>query len=80
MLTNHKPIVRGTTKAIWRRLRLVPFDVVVPDDERDGNLPNGSRLELDGILAWLFAGLRSGRPTAWPTRNQVTAATDSVPR
>ena len=27
---NHKPIVRGTDNAIWRRIRLIPFDVTIP--------------------------------------------------
>jgi hypothetical protein len=40
--TNHKPIVRGTDEGIWRRLRFVPFAVVIPEEQRDTNSPNGS--------------------------------------
>ena len=36
--TNHKPVIRGTDPAIWRRIRLVPFDVTIPEAERDKNL------------------------------------------
>ena len=45
MLTNHKPIVTGQDEGIWRRLRLVPWDVVIPPEERDERL--GDRLALE---------------------------------
>lgn len=78
--TNHKPVVRGTDYAIWRRLRLIPFEVTIPEAERDESLkwPN-SRLrdELPGILNWAIEGcllwLESGlRPPA-----KVLMATDT---
>jgi putative DNA primase/helicase len=53
---NHKPRVRGTDHAIWRRIKLVPFNVVIPPDERDRDLPNKLRSELPGILAWTIRG------------------------
>ncbi len=56
MLTNHKPLVVGTDEGIWRRLRLVPFDVVIPVDERDEHLGERLRCEADAVLAWLVAG------------------------
>jgi putative DNA primase/helicase len=56
MLTNHRPIVVGQDEGIWRRLRLVPWDVVIPVEERDEQLPDRLALELDAILAWLVAG------------------------
>ena len=56
MLTNHTPLVSGTDEGIWRRLRLVPFDVVVEPEERDEELPAKLALELEAILAWLVAG------------------------
>ena len=40
MVTNHRPQVRGTDEGIWRRLRLVPFEVIIPLAEQDPHLPN----------------------------------------
>lgn len=53
---NHRPSVRGTDHAIWRRLKLVPFNVVIPKEERDKQLPIKLRAELPGILAWAVRG------------------------
>ena len=39
LVTNHKPKVTGTDHAIWRRLRLIPFEVTIPDAEQDKTLP-----------------------------------------
>jgi putative DNA primase/helicase len=54
LVTNHKPRVPGDDPALWRRLRVVPFDVVVP--EPDVRLPDRLALELPAVLAWLVAG------------------------
>lgn len=54
--TNHRPIVRGTDLGIWRRLRLVPFTVTIPEEQRDGDLPAKLRAGAEGILAWIVAG------------------------
>jgi putative DNA primase/helicase len=56
LATNHKPEVRGTDHAIWRRLRLIPFDVVIPDAEQDKTLSARLELERPGILAWAVEG------------------------
>ncbi len=53
---NHKPEVRGTDHAIWRRLVLLPFDVVILEAERDARLGEKLRAELPGILAWAVRG------------------------
>lgn len=53
---NHKPIVRGDDEGIWRRLRLIPWDVTIPEPERDKALPERLRREFAGILAWAVAG------------------------
>jgi putative DNA primase/helicase len=53
---NHKPIVRGDDEGIWRRIRLVPWTVTIPEAERDTSLPEKLRAELPGILAWAVRG------------------------
>lgn len=53
---NHKPRVRGNDEGIWSRLRLVPFDVTIPAEERDPELPAKLSSELPGILAWAIRG------------------------
>ncbi len=77
MHTNHKPLVRGTDEGIWRRLRFVPFDVVIPEDRRDGKLPERLALEADGILAWVVAGYRQWQDRGLAEPEQVTAATSA---
>ena len=56
--TNHKPIIRGTDNAIWDRIRLIPFNVRIPENERR---PKSEMLrlfekEMPGILSWLVKG------------------------
>jgi putative DNA primase/helicase len=56
LAANHKPVIRGTDHAMWRRIRLVPFDVVIPPAEQDKHLLTKLRAELPGILAWCVQG------------------------
>lgn len=56
MYGNHKPTIRGTDEGIWRRIRLVPFDVVIPKAERDPHIGDKLHAEMPGILAWTMAG------------------------
>lgn len=55
-VTNHLPGVRGDDPATWRRVRVVPFDVVVPPDQRDPGLPERLQLEADAVLTWAVEG------------------------
>jgi putative DNA primase/helicase len=54
--TNHKPKVRGTDEGIWRRVRLIPWNVTIPEDERDTDLADKLAAEAPGILNWVIAG------------------------
>ncbi len=46
---NHKPGVRGTDHAIWRRIRLIPFDVQIQTEQQDKALLRKLRAEGPGI-------------------------------
>jgi putative DNA primase/helicase len=52
---NHKP-VPGDGYGIWRRLILIPFDVVIKEKDIDRELPTKLRKELTGILNWAIKG------------------------
>jgi putative DNA primase/helicase len=54
--TNHKPEIRGTDAAIWRRIRLIPWAVTIPSAEQDRELPEKLRAELPGVLGWIVRG------------------------
>lgn len=57
--TNHKPEIRGTDYAIWRRIRLIPFNVQFTDDSdprKDPTMEDRLMAELPGILAWAVQG------------------------
>jgi len=53
---NHKPVVTDTTLSTWRRLKLIPFTVTIPDSEVDKDLPEKLEAELPGILNWARDG------------------------
>jgi putative DNA primase/helicase len=55
-VTNALPKVKGNDPAVWRRIRVVPFDVVVPPEDRDPKLPETLALHADAVLAWIIAG------------------------
>ena len=54
--TNHKPVIRGTDRAIWDRIRLVPFLVRIPPEDQDKHLREKLIEEAGGILAWCVTG------------------------
>jgi putative DNA primase/helicase len=53
---NHKPRIGGDDEAIWRRLKVLPFTVIIPEDERDPELTQRLLAELPGILNWAIEG------------------------
>jgi putative DNA primase/helicase len=75
--TNHKPIIRGTDNAIWDRIRLVPFDVTIPENERIKKEVFEEILggEMEGILAWLVEGCLDWQQNGLTTPGAVKAAT-----
>jgi putative DNA primase/helicase len=64
LAANHQPVVTGMDVAVWRRIKLVPFEVTISPEERDNDLKDKLKGELPGILAWAVHGclewMRSG--------------------
>ncbi|CAO4178293.1 hypothetical protein CLBKND_03182 [Methylorubrum aminovorans] len=58
-VANDLPGVRGTAEAFWRRVHLIPFEVQIPEGERDDMLVEKLRAEWPGILAWAVSGCRA---------------------
>jgi putative DNA primase/helicase len=75
LAANHKPIVRGTDHGIWRRIKLIPFTVTIPDDEQDKALPAKLEGELSGILNWALAGCIEWQETGLAPPADVATAT-----
>jgi putative DNA primase/helicase len=53
---NHKPEIGGTDHAIWRRIHLIPFDVTIPENEREKRILEKLKAQLPGILVWFVQG------------------------
>lgn len=77
-LTNHKPLVTGTDEGIWRRLRLVPWEIVIPAEERDERLGERLAAELEAVMAWLVAGYQDWHQNGLSEPQRVADATASL--
>jgi putative DNA primase/helicase len=53
---NHKPIIKDDSDGIWRRVHLVPWEIQIPEDEVDRDLPRKLRAERHGVFAWMVKG------------------------
>ncbi|MEA3280781.1 MAG: phage/plasmid primase, P4 family [Thermodesulfobacteriota bacterium] len=75
LTTNHKPEIQGVDNGIWRRIYLVPFDVSVPDEKMDKELPSKLKSELEGILAWAVRGYIEWQKRGLDVPDEVRRAT-----
>lgn len=56
MVTNYLPKLPADDPAVWRRVRVVPFDVVIPPEATDPDLPDRLRADADAVLSWAITG------------------------
>ena len=75
LAANHRPVIRGTDYAIWRRVHLVPFDVTIPPEQQDKQLPAKLHAELAGILRWIVDGCLAWQRAGLGVPEAVRAAT-----
>ena len=72
---NHKPGLRSVDEAIRRRFNLIPFNITIPPEERDADLPNKLKAELPGSLAWMIDGCTQWQELGLAPPQIVTEAT-----
>jgi len=72
---NHKPVIRGTEHAIWRRIKLIPFTVSIPDTKKDKELLEKLKREAPGILAWAVRGCLDWQRDGLREPDRVVVAT-----
>lgn len=77
VLSNHLPAVREGGPAFWRRVRLIPFRHVVPEDQRVSNLADQLLAdEGPAILGWAVRGAAEVLATGLADPAAVLAATE----
>lgn len=78
MAGNHKPIVRGNDNGLWRRVRLIPFNVTFAPEDRDPHLLDKLKAERMHILAWMVEGaIEWQQRSLADTPAAIMAATDA---
>jgi putative DNA primase/helicase len=77
LATNHKPEIAGTDPAIWDRIKLVPFNVRIPEEEQDKHLDEKLEAELSGVLAWAVEGCLEWQREGLTEPDEVRSATES---
>lgn len=75
LAVNHRPEIRGTDHAIWRRVRLIPFSTTIPPERQDPHLAEKLAAELPGILNWALEGCREWQRDGLRPPAEVMAAT-----
>jgi len=74
---NHKPTIKGTDHAIWRRIKLVPFTYKIPEEKQDKKYREKHLIpEASGILNWLIQGCLKWQSKGLDTPEEITEATN----
>lgn len=76
LATNHRPEIRGTDYAIWRRVLLVPFEVTIPKDKEITDFAERLKAEAPGILAWAVRGCLAWQERGLDPPERVQVATE----
>lgn len=73
--TNHKPVVRDNSVGFWRRVKLIPFEVQIPVNERIRNFEDNLLEEASGILNWMLEGYREWKNEGLGDTEKIREAT-----
>lgn len=76
LAVNALPEIRGTDNGIWRRIKVIQFDVSFKGRE-DRDLPNKLHAELPGIMNWAIEGARKWLKSGLKEPSKVSSATNT---
>ncbi len=78
LLVNHHPVITGTDKGVWGRLRLVPWEVSIPFAEQRPEEEMLAELMADGswMLRWMVAGFADWQADHHWIAEEVRIATE----
>lgn len=77
LVTNHMPRLKDGGYAMWRRIRVLPFNATIPPEKRDGRLLDKLKAEMPGILNWAIEGCRAWLKGGLPQNKTVASAVES---
>ena len=75
LAANHKPNIIGTDYAIWRRMKVIPFTVTIPEKTQNPDLARELKGELPGILNWAIEGCLAWQESRLKEPKEVKSAT-----
>lgn len=73
---NHRPDITDTTYAIWRRVKLIPFNVKITKEEDDKQLKYKLRSQFPALLAWAVQGCLDWQKSGLREPMEVRNATE----
>jgi putative DNA primase/helicase len=76
IIANNKPRI-GTDHGIRRRMQLVPWDIIIPDEEQDPQLKGKLVREANGILNRMIAGALQYLDRGLPMPETIREATEA---
>ena len=77
MAGNHKPVIQGRDNGIWRRIRLISFEVTFEAQSQDKTLQAKLNAELPGILNWAIKGCLAWQKQGLAAPVAVTQAVEA---
>jgi len=74
LVTNFLPKISNSGHSIWRRIKIINFDVIISKAEQDKDLTNKLKTELSGILNWAIEGCLEWQKSSLKEPQEVTNA------
>ncbi|MBA7561289.1 hypothetical protein ES695_07260 [Candidatus Atribacteria bacterium 1244-E10-H5-B2] len=76
LATNHKPTVREFSPAYWGRIRLIPFKLIIPEEERIPQYEEILLKEKEGIFNWMLEGCKRWKEEGLKVPEEIKEATE----